>query len=135
MDLHTWIFITAILVYLYFITRVYDGYKILFIQKIKIHLPNPDKTADEDRWKTDVKAINKKINRYKIQQVSLFLLIPILEIALHFWVGDYEINSQLLTLIFFVLFITTLLLVLILYKGRKINQFQKKYSVKRQTML
>ena len=130
MDLHTWIFVFTLMTYLYYITRVYDQVKVLLIKKIKIHNPTNDRIEEQEKWFSQMKAMKLEIKKFKINSFLLFLLIPVVEVIAHMLVGEYFINSTLLSLIFFVLFLFCLLFLLFTYKGREADKLEKKYTWK-----
>ena len=130
MDAHTWIYIFAIIAYLYFLTKVYDSYKNLSIKKIKIHPPELGNIKDKERWILEMRTVSQEFSKHKKGSLLLFFLIPLVEITAHLIIGKYEINSQLLSAIFLVLFFICLLVVLFVYKGRRSNKIEKKYTWK-----
>lgn len=130
MDLHTWIFVFILMAYLYYMTRVFDQVKILLIKKIKIHNPPNNAIEEQEKWRNQMNAIQSEIKKFKINSFLIFLIIPLVEVGAHFIVGDYFINSILLSLSFFILFLFCLLFLLFTYKGRKSDKLEKKYTWK-----
>ncbi len=130
MDLHTWIFVFTLLAYLYYISRVFDQVKVLLIKKIKIHNPETGREEEQEKWRKEMKAMKTEIKIFKRNSFLIFLLIPVVEVVAHLVVGEYFINSILLSLSFFVLFLTCLLFLLFTYKGRQSDKLEKKYTWK-----
>lgn len=130
MDLHTWIFALTLMVYLYYITRVFDQVKVLLIKKIKIHNPVNDREEEQEKWRQRMREMKAEIRRFKLNSYALFLIIPTIEVIAHLVVGDYLITSILLTVSSFALFLLCLLFLLFTYKGRKSDKLEKKYTWK-----
>lgn len=127
MEGHTWIYVIAILAYLYYISKVADRNRYLLMKKSR--LPRIDRRAQDFESQLQQHRQFKRENRkFKKRTVIIFLIIPTVEIITHFLLGGYELSGQLLTVIFFVLFFTVLLLVLIFQSRNQQSLPSKKYT-------
>jgi len=130
MEGHTWIYVISILIYLYYLTRVYDRLSILMQEKSKISEPKTDKVVDREQWIEKNANIILKISSFKRNAVLLFLLIPLLEISVHLMLSQFDLTRQLMTTGFFVLFLICLFILLYAVQGRKSDRIEKKYTWK-----
>jgi len=130
MEGHTWIYLLTILAYLYYMSKVYDRLSTLMNEKSKIVEPKTDKEEDRERWLELNALILYKLKNYRRWSVVLFFLIPALELSAHLFVGNYEYTGQLLSVVFIALFLAVLLVILFVYRGRKSDRLEKKYTWK-----
>lgn len=127
MEPHTIIYIIAALVYLYFLSIMIDRMRLLMIRKSRIHVPNADIQEEMSVWVSETREMNKKIKRLRWSSVLFFFCIPTIEVVFHLMVGDYILNEQLLSLTFFGIFFSSLVIILFAVKGRP-RATAKKYA-------
>jgi len=130
MEGHTWIYLGSILVYLYYLSRVFDRLSSLMNEKLKIVAPKTNKVEDRERWIEANALAILKLKRYRILSTLTFFLIPATELFLHYLVGGFDLTGQLMWAGCFVLFFICLSIILFLYRGRKSDRLEKKYTWK-----
>ncbi|UKN01931.1 hypothetical protein K6119_00175 [Paracrocinitomix mangrovi] len=131
MNAHTWIFVIAILLYLYYLSRVYDRVKFLSIKRARIHEPQSDDESALTQWVHDMRQIKRETTQLRKNSCLYFFIIPALEIITHFISGDYYIADQLLTLSFLLGF--SLTMIVILYWGSEKYKMPNGSLVKKTT--
>ncbi|MEP1027181.1 MAG: hypothetical protein ABJG68_13305 [Crocinitomicaceae bacterium] len=98
--------------------------------KSKIAEPKTDKNEERQAWINKNYSILQKVYLFKRNALLLIFIIPIGELLFHFLIGEYELNGQLLTAGFFVLFYISLLIALYAVQGKKSDRIEKKYTWK-----
>ena len=130
MEGHTWIYVVALLGYLYFITKVYDVFNSVLLVKSRIKEPKTEREEDRKAWLTATLSIQQELQGLRKKSALLFLIVPLAELLLHFIIGNYDLSGQLLSLGFFILFSVVLLIVIFALKGRQSDRLEKKYTWK-----
>ncbi|MFT4601650.1 MAG: putative ion transporter superfamily protein YfcC [Arenicella sp.] len=130
MEGHTWIYVVGILGYLYYLTKVFDELNVLMTEKSKILEPKTKKKAQREIWRKENSSFIRKVAKFKRKAILLFLIIPIVEVVVHFLLGDYGLTGKLMSAMFFVLFILVLFIILVSVRAKKSARIEKKYTWK-----
>jgi hypothetical protein len=128
MEGHTLIYMIFILAYLYYLSRVIDRFNGLLKKRNKIKKPTDNRKESKKNWMDQVRSTQHEMSKLFKRSIYFIFIIPLVEVSIHFVVGGYESNGQLLTLGFFLIFMITLLITLYVYKVKSKVVFEGKFD-------
>lgn len=127
MEGHTWIYVIAILIYLYYLSKILDKKRELLIAQNRLQ-QGFNKNLEDENGRQQKRQIKREKSSFRKRSLLYFLGIPVAEVISHLIVGSYELNGQLLSLSFFILFLLCLLLILFVFQSQKEEMEAKKYT-------
>lgn len=77
------------MVYLYYLSQIYDRRKVYLIKKSRIHQPTNEHDREIAVWKEQYEEFQSELKSFRVRAAVCFLFIPILELMAHAYFGEH----------------------------------------------